>query len=229
MSASQQVRGVDVSDGASRSNVHVAADENCTDSGTGHEWVRLFLRAYRADAHHGYDPLRGELRSKFLNRIFREPAEHKRSVDGLQIVGEALHRGAGDSWAGCLRSKLRQRLCLDRNTGRSCVDGADLEHLGNRGHAGDRLLREFPDSERNRARELAVEIDRAAAHSGNNAGVLGLGPTQADKNNVALRSIGVLQHTQNLDWHWFRLSALKNGIGDTMHSGLDLGQREGRN
>src|SRR6185437_5868190 len=115
MSASQQVRGVDVSDGASRSNVHVAADENCTDGGTGHEWVRLFLRAYRAHAHHGYDALRGKLRSESLDGVFREPAEHKWGVDRLQIVGEALHRGAGDSWAGGLRGKLRQRFCLHRH------------------------------------------------------------------------------------------------------------------
>ena len=39
-----------------------------------------------------------------------------------------------------------------------------------------------------RADELAVDIDRAAAHSGDHAGVLDLGSVQAHQDHVALRS-----------------------------------------
>ena len=52
---------------------------------------------------------------------------------------------------------------------------------------------------------------------------------QADKNDVALGTIGILENTQHFDLHGFRLDALKHGVGDSAHSGMDLRYRNSHN
>ncbi len=45
---------------------------------------------------------------------------------------------------------------------------------------------------------------------------------QAHQDDVALRAVRVLQNAQDFDVHGFRLRALKNGVGDAVHSGMDV-------
>ncbi len=76
---------------------------------------------------------------------------------------------------------------------------------------------------------LPFEINRAAAHAGDHAGVFRLLARQAHQDDVALGAVGVLQNPKNFHFHGLRLGALKHGVGNAMHSGVDLAHRNGFN
>ena len=109
------------------------------------------------------------------------------------------------------------------------VHGVDLEHVGDRSHAGDRFLGEFADAERQRARQFAVKINRAAAHAGDHAGVFRLFARQAHQDDVALGAVRIPQNAENFHVHGFRLGALKHGVSHAAHAGVDLAHRNGFN
>ncbi len=105
------------------------------------------------------------------------------------------------------------------------IQRIDLQHLLNRGHAGDRFFRELADAEGKRARQLAVEINRASAHTGNHAGIFRLGTMQPDQDNVALGSVHVAHHAQNFHVHGFRFHTLEHGKRGPFHAFVDLIER----
>ena len=150
-------------------------------------------------------PGRGELRREELHRVLRETVEHQRRFNRLQIVGEVLEGAPSTELASPGRRSCWERrsaaLALAGLLLRSLIQGVDLEHLRDRSDAGDRLLRKLADAEGERARQLAVEIDRAAAHARDHAGVFGLCAAQADQDDVALGTVHVLQHAENFDVH----------------------------
>src|SRR6202035_1544350 len=72
---------------------------------------------------------------------------------------------------------------------------------------------------------LAVQIDRATAHTRNHAGVFRFFTGQANQDDVPFRTVRVLQNPENFHPHGFGLGSLKYGIGDAVHAGVNLTDR----
>ncbi len=185
-----------------------------------------------ANAHHRNDARRGKLRRVALQGLVRKTIEHKRSVDGLQVV--AVVR----DWEGCVfagarglgGSALIRRIggrTIDRfrRQRRTTIERIDLQHLLDRRDTRDRFLRELTDAEGKRARQLAVEIDRAPAHAGNHAGIFGLGAVQTHQDNVALGTVHVVHDAQNFHVHGLGLHTLKHRERGAFHAFVDLIER----
>jgi hypothetical protein len=105
---------------------------------------------------------------------------------------------------------------------RRFVHGIDLQHRRGRRDSADRLLGEFPDAIRDGAHQLAVNVDRAAAHAGHDAGVFHLLAMQARQDHVGLRTRHIAQHAQNFHFHRLRRYAFEDGVGYAVHAGFDL-------
>ena len=245
MSAGEQALRIDVGHGAGGGNIHIAANQHGADGGSGLDWFRLLAIARRANAHHGNDARRRELRPVALQGLVGKTVEHERSFDGLQIVAVALGRersafaGAGGwlwfaAWlgeAGAGKTGTHRRRTIAGLLCRTMIQRIDLQHLLDRRHARDRFLGELADAEGQRARQLAVEINRASAHARNHAGIFGLGAVQTDQDNVALGTVHVAHHAQNFHVHGFGFHALEHGERCASHAFVDLVERHdgGRN
>jgi hypothetical protein len=109
-----------------------------------------------------------------------------------------------------------------------CVDGqvAHFEHLLDGRDAGDGVLAELADAVGERAEQLVADIDRAAAHAGHHAGVLGLGAVQLGQDHVLAGAARAAQHAQDLNLHGLGLVALKDGPGGGGHAAAHLAERE---
>ena len=102
------------------------------------------------------------------------------------------------------------------------VQLVDFHHGGRRSDSGDRLLGELADAIRDRPDQLAIDVNRAAAHARDHAGVFDLGAVQTRQNDVGLRAGHVAQHAENFDVHGLRLHAFEDGVGDAVHAGFHL-------
>ena len=179
----------------------------------------------------GTIPALRELRSEALHGFLRESAEHQRSFDRLQVVGIVL----GDQERPQLRgptSGVGVRTAVAGVHGaasRAAIHGVDLEHLGDGSHAGDRFLGKFADAEGQRSRQLAVQINRAAAHARDHSGIFRLLARQADQDDVALGAVRILQNSENFHSHGLGLGALEYGVGHAVHPGMDLAHGNGFN
>src|SRR5580658_1993929 len=160
MSASQQALRIDVSHSAGGGDIHVAANQNRADGGTGFERFGLFVSAGGARAHHGDDSGRGELSGEAAHRVFGESIEDQGSVNRFQIVGEirsGIWEGAAIAWGSSFSRRGGHGGPGGGGFfGGRLVEGIDLKHVGDRSYAGDRLFREFADAEGERPGELAV-------------------------------------------------------------------------
>src|SRR5271165_4191192 len=103
MSAGQQARVVKVRDRAGSGDVHVAADQNRADRGTGLKWLGLLVVADRTGAHDWDDARRSEVLGEQPQRIFAESREDQRGFDWLQEV-----RVAGSL---LIQSSIARRRC----------------------------------------------------------------------------------------------------------------------
>src|SRR5262249_51329991 len=106
--------------------------------------------------------------------------------------------------------------------GDALIELVDLQHLRDGRNAGDRLFGEGANAVADCAQHLAVDIDRAAAHSGDHAGELRLLAPQADQDQVALWAQHVFEHTEHLDLHSLRLSSLEHRVSHAFHAGANL-------
>ncbi len=108
--------------------------------------------------------------------VFGESVEDQRRVDRFQEIGEACrsnparmrHRPGSGGFSCCVGDGGLGRGGF---FGRRLVERVDLEHVGDRSDAGDGFFGEFADTEGQGSREFSVEIDRAAAHSGDYSGI----------------------------------------------------------
>src|SRR5437764_15325579 len=93
--------------------------------------------------------------------------------------------------------------------------GDYLAHLLDRRDAGDRLLgkRKRP---RYGADQLAIDIDRAAAHSGDHAGLFQWAPGKARQDQVLLGGKGVLEDAENLDLKLIYAVAFEDGAAHSL-------------
>jgi hypothetical protein len=101
----------------------------------------------------------------------------------------------------------------------------DREHLVDRGDPGDGVLGEA-EAVGHGADELAVDINRTAAHAGDDAGrfeAMSFEPGQDD----AAFGRGVLQDAEDLGVEVLDGLALKDALPVSLHARLDLGQGHG--
>src|SRR5262249_9674791 len=90
------------------------------------------------------------------------------------------------------------------------------------------FLGKFADAERQCAREFAIEVNRATAHAGNDAGVFRLLAVKPNKDDVALGAVHVLEYAEDLDLHGFRLGALEHAVADAARAGVNLSDWDDR-
>jgi len=101
-----------------------------------------------------------------------------------------------------------------------------VEHFLDRPDAGDGFLRES-ETHGDRANEFAVDVNRAAAHSLEDAG-LGQRPAGKLRQDDGLLRPDVFENAENLDLEFINAIARKNSLPDALHAGPDVLQREDR-
>ncbi len=89
-------------------------------------------------------------------------------------------------------------------------------------YAGNGVLGENTELERERASKLAVEINRAAAHSCDHAGTLDFGPFELNEDYRLLRAEEIGHHADNFEIERFDLVAGENCVRVALHSGPNL-------
>ena len=93
-------------------------------------------------------------------------------------------------------------------------------HLAERRDAGDRLLAVRPGV-RDGAKQPTVDVDRAAAHAGNDPGFFQAQARQPAQNHVAARA-GILQHAENFRVEVLDLSPLHHSSPEALHASADV-------
>ena len=102
----------------------------------------------------------------------------------------------------------------------------DAEHLPDRSDPGDRLLGEI-EAESDGPDELAVDVDGASAHPGDDARRFQVPALEAGDDDVPLGG-RVVQDPEDLDIELLDRVALENGPALSLLAGLDLGDGQGR-
>jgi hypothetical protein len=95
-----------------------------------------------------------------------------------------------------------------------------LLHLAERRDAGDRFRAVGPGVG-DGPQELAVDGDGAAAHAGDDPGLLQAEPGEPAQDHVAAGA-GIFQHAQDLGIEAFELGAFHDGLPLALHAGADL-------
>ena len=80
------------------------------------------------------------------------------------------------------------------------------------------FLRERADRVRDRADQPAVDVDRAAAHAGDDAGFGERPAFEPREDQVALRALDVAQHAEDVDLEVLQLGALEDRAADADHA-----------
>src|SRR5262249_18447859 len=99
-----------------------------------------------------------------------------------------------------------------------------LEHIFDRSNSGDRLFSKYTEPISQRSDQLAVYVNRAAAHPGNDTCELGLLAAQPDQDQVFVRSDRVLHYGEHFALELLDLCSLKDSVNDSDLAGLDLRQ-----
>ena len=100
-----------------------------------------------------------------------------------------------------------------------------IGHLGDRRDAGDRFLRELAELIGHGADQPAVDVDRAAAHPGDDAGLGQRAAFELGQDEVALRRHHALERADDPDGELLDGVAAEDGAPDADHAGTDLGHR----
>ena len=100
------------------------------------------------------------------------------------------------------------------------------DHLRDRRDPGNRFLGELAERIRHRADEPAVDVDRAAAHAGDDAGVGQRPALEPREDQIAFRTDDVAEHAKDVDLELVEPVALEDRPADAGHAGLQLVQRE---
>ena len=90
---------------------------------------------------------------------------------------------------------------------------------------GDRFLGKRAERVRHGADQLAVDVDRAAAHAGDDAGLGERSAFELGEDQIAAGSDDVPKHADDVDFEFFDLVALPDGVAGGHHAGLDLVDR----
>ncbi|MCG3162098.1 MAG: hypothetical protein JMDDDDMK_03337 [Acidobacteria bacterium] len=101
----------------------------------------------------------------------------------------------------------------------------DFDHVLNGRDTGNRIFGELV-TERDRAEQFPVNVDRASAHSLKDASMIQFVAEQLGQDRVLPRIREAFQHAENFEVELLRLAAGKDGIPYRAHSRLDLINRE---
>ncbi len=96
--------------------------------------------------------------------------------------------------------------------------GRRIQHVLNGGNAGDRLFCEDSQLQRQRAREFAIKIDGAAAHSRDYTSVFDLRPLQLYEDDGLFGPEKIFKNADNLKVELFHLIAGKNCVRVSLHA-----------
>jgi hypothetical protein len=105
-----------------------------------------------------------------------------------------------------------------------CVEGSVSDHLLDGLNARDGLFRER-EPERHSARQSALQVDRTAAHSLDDAGLGEWTSTQTCEDD-ALFWTGILEDAEDLDLELFDSITLEDGPANPVHTSPDVFQWE---
>ena len=206
--------GFDRGDGARGIDGGVALDQNHTSHVARNEMGILRTRcrcaALRRDEAIGLKLIR-----KLLNRGGLKTRENQRSLDGLKR-GAKRQAGARGGFGGqrkLLNIRLRQKALRRR-----------IQHIAYGCDAGDGFLGEYSEFQGERARQFAIQIDGAAAHTCHHAGVLHFGAFELDKDDGLLGTEKILQYADDFEVKFFDLVALKDGVGVALHASTNLAE-----
>src|ERR1700733_8287959 len=96
----------------------------------------------------------------------------------------------------------------------------------NWGDAGGGFLGEYTELERKGACQLALQVDRAAAHARDYAGMLHFGAFEFDQDDGLAGAEKIGHYTDDFQIELFDLVAREDGVGVAVHAGLHLAQRQ---
>ena len=229
---------VDVGHGTSGGYLQIAANQQGAygrsgeqrRSRPGRQTVSGGLAAPKAGNRH--ETHKGNVVLKKLDCFRAKAREDERGFDGMDVrsIGRSgygsLRRRRGDQLVGRLWGPNRggvPGICAHDSRLRIRVY---RQHLGNGGDAGDGFLAELTYSVRQCAQQLAVDVNGAAAHPGNHAGVLWFGALETGQDHILIGAENILEHPEDLHVHGFGFGAFKDCIGHAMEATMDLRQRK---
>jgi hypothetical protein len=103
------------------------------------------------------------------------------------------------------------------------ADRADLQNILDGRDARDRLFGKIAQAVGHRADELAVDVDRAAAHAGDDPALVQFRREQLGDDQVLVGS-ELVKDAQHLEFEGFDGAALEDGFALAFHPGPDLRQ-----
>src|SRR5690242_5860410 len=156
----------------------------------------------------------------------RRPALRSDETIALQLVCELLessrlkareNQGRFDGLQRRTGGEYRTRRCSGGNSellhgNFGCCRRRRIQNVLNRSHSGNRFLGEDAKLQRKRSGKLAVQIDRAAAHSSDDARVLNLRPFELDEDDGLLRAKKVVQDPDDFQVELLNLVPRKNRV-----------------
>ncbi len=152
-----------------------------------------------------------------LERGRLETRKDERRLDGFECRA---------GWQACTRGSFTGKGELFRGRLRGSRLGWRVQDVLNGRDPGDGFFGEDAQLQRKGPGKFAVEIDGAAAHSGDHACVLNLGPFQLNQNDGLLRAQEIVQNSDDFQVELFYLIPGKDRVGVTLHSGAHLAERE---
>ena len=93
-------------------------------------------------------------------------------------------------------------------------------------HARNRFLCEDAQGQGKRPGKLAVEINWAAAHASDDAGMFDFGAFQLNEDDGLFGAHEIVQHAEDFQVEFLNLVPGKDGIGVALHAGPDLAKRK---
>ena len=112
---------------------------------------------------------------------------------------------------------------LDAGPGRTCAgERGRIGHLGDGRDAGDRFLGKTAEGVGHGADEPPVDVDRAAAHAGDDAGRGERSAFEPGEDQVALRPDDVLDDADDVRFELFDARAFEDRVADADHARPDF-------
>jgi hypothetical protein len=222
-----QFVAVDVGDGARSAHAEIARQKLDADhrprfevGGVAHA---LILHAAGGDGLARFESQGAQLRREAFNGGAREPAKGQRRGDIDHAAFAGVH-GCGPR-NGFEEIAIEQRTDgppAGRRTSRQRRSGA--HHLLDRTDAADRILRIW-ERHRHGAHQLAIDVDRAAAHAFHDAGVLERA-ARKPRQDERLLGAEIVEHAQDFHLEFFHAIAGEDSPAGAFHARADVLQRE---
>ena len=112
--------------------------------------------------------------------------------------------------------------CCAETAGALSSGWLGMQNVFDGGDAADRFLREDAELQGESACEFAVEIDGAAAHASDDAGVLDFRTLEFDQNDGLLGAEEIGHHADDFEVELFDLVAGEDRVGVALHARSDL-------